>query len=162
MGQAGAYEGQGRVFAPAWALCCRSSGCGGGVPGRAQYSTRFLRQPVTPEENLPPVSKATLGAPPVGRGEDRAGEQQGPGGGQGVCCRAPGAPLPPLPQEGVPGPQRLGLTDVDAALGVDRHVRAWGLAADQFLTVHLDGASPALSGVGGTGSGLSPPVPHAP
>lgn len=63
--QAGAYEGQGRVLAPAWALCCRSSGCGGGAPGRAQCSTRFLIQPVMPEENLPPVSAATLGAPPM-------------------------------------------------------------------------------------------------
>lgn len=83
MGQAGAYEGQGRVLAPAWALCCRSSGCGGGVPGRAQYSTRFLRQPVIPEENLPPVSKATLGAPPVGRGEDGPVSCRGPVGGGG-------------------------------------------------------------------------------
>lgn len=70
MGQAAAYEGQGRVLAPAWALCCRSSGCGGGAPGRAECSTRFLRQPVMPEENLPPVSMATLGAPPMGRGEE--------------------------------------------------------------------------------------------
>ena len=73
-----AYEGQGRVLAPTWALCCRSSGCGGGPPGWAECSTRFLRQPVTPEENLPPVSMATWGAPPVGRGEDRTCQLQGP------------------------------------------------------------------------------------
>lgn len=67
--QAGAYEGQARVLAPAWARCCRSRGCGGGAPGRAECSTRFLIQPVIPEENLPLVNVATSGAPPVaGRG----------------------------------------------------------------------------------------------
>lgn len=59
------YEGQGPVLAPARALCCRSRGWGGGAPGRAQCSTRFLMQPVMPEENLPPVSLATSGAPPM-------------------------------------------------------------------------------------------------
>lgn len=62
---AGAYEGQGFVLAPAWARCCRSRGCGGGAPGRAECSTRFLIQPVMPEENLPLVSAATAGAPPM-------------------------------------------------------------------------------------------------
>ena len=38
------------------------------MPGRAECSTRFLIQPVMPEENLPPVSAATLGAPPAGKG----------------------------------------------------------------------------------------------
>lgn len=65
VGPAAAYEGQGRVLAPAWAPCCRSSGCGGGPPGWAECSTRFLRQPAMPEENLPLVSVATWGAPPM-------------------------------------------------------------------------------------------------
>lgn len=72
LGRAAAYDGQGRVLAPAWARCCRSSGCGGGAPGRAECSTRFLIQPVMPEENRPPVSAVTSGAPPAGTGEDGA------------------------------------------------------------------------------------------
>lgn len=65
VGQAAAYEGQGRVLAPAWARCCRSRGCGGGAPGRAECSTRFLMQPVMPEEKRPPVSVVTSRAPPI-------------------------------------------------------------------------------------------------
>lgn len=68
VGAGSAYEGQGRMLAPAWARCCRSRGCGGRAPGRAECSTRFLIQPVMPEENLPPVNAATSGAPPAGRG----------------------------------------------------------------------------------------------
>lgn len=130
-------------MAPAWARCCRSSGCAGGVPGRAECSTRFLIQPVMPEENLPPVSVATLGAPPVGMEGVRAclPALQPRRGGRPVLwlCRSP---VPPHALQGCPSP---GLTNVDAALGVHCHVRAWGLAADQLLTVHLDGAPPALS-----------------
>ena len=89
-----AYEGQGRVLAPAWARCCMSTGCGGGPPGRAECSTRFLMQPVMPEENLPPVSTATLGAPPAG-----VGQEGGP-----ISSRSPGRGSSSSAQ-GVQGPR---------------------------------------------------------
>lgn len=96
-----------------------------------------------------------VGGSACGRGEDKICQLQGPKGQEGMCCSSVGAPF--LCRGLSPG-----LTDVDAALGIDRHIRAWGLAADQLLTIHLDGTSPALSVVGRTGSGPSPPILHAP
>lgn len=52
------------------------------MPGRAECSTRFLIQPVMPEENLPPVSTAASGAPPAGKGEGGACQLQEVGGGR--------------------------------------------------------------------------------
>ena len=136
-------------MAPTWARCCRSTGCGGGLPGRAECSTRFLMQPVMPEENLPPVSTATSGAPPAG-GEGGPISSGSPGRGSSSSAggfRGPQSLPRPVEEQG-PNPARglpSRLTNVDAALGVDRHVRAWGLADHQFLSVHLDGASLALS-----------------
>lgn len=99
-----------------------------------------------PEENLPLVSVATSGAPPVaGRGSLWVIGGTERRGSQAVALKA-----------AIPSPTTCrALTNIDDVLGVDGHIRTRGPADDQLLTVYLDGASLALS-AGVTGSGPLP------